>query len=128
MSKVLISLSFFDIAAALESDGQAVSDYTEEQIHDALYEIGFARKHIDVEEVLHRPKLSPNNEPWFGKRYISFERQDREWLYSGKSTLENIISAQDDSIHRRDLMIMSMESNNTLHICEAMESAHKGEN
>lgn len=122
MAKVPISLSWYDIEHALEREcGTCLADYPEEEIHKALYSIGFDLKSLEVEEVLHRPRYSTNNEPWNGNRFVAFERQDREWLFSGKSTLENIISAQEDTEHRKDLLLMSVESNNTLDIIEHME-------
>lgn len=128
MSKVPICISVFDIEYALAKAGMPeLESFSKEHLAEALYSIGFDKNFIEIDEVLHRPIYSKNNEPWFGKRFVSFERQDREWMFSGKSSLENVINSQEDSEHKKDLMLMSAESNNTLEICEHIEkSGNKG--
>ena len=123
MAKVLKTLSMFDVNKVLSDVGKTVEDFTAQEMEDALYSIGFDRKGIEIEhDILHRPIFSYNNQPWSGSRIIGFERQDKEWLFSGKATLDNIISGQSDSSHRKDLMTMSTQSNNTAAICSHMEN------
>lgn len=123
MAKVLKVLSQFDIDKVLGDIGKTLKDFPCQEVEDALFSIGFDRKGLEVEhDILHRPMFSVNNEPWLGSRIIGFERQDREWLFSGRSTLENIIGSQKDSDHRRDLAMMSAQSNNTATIIEHIEN------
>ena len=116
-TKTPISLSLFDIEILLERNGQKLQDYDEESLKEALYSIGFDKKYLEEEVVLHRPIFSPNNQPWHGKRFISFERQDKEWKNYRLCSLENIIGANEDMDHRLDLIRMSQRLN-TLDILE----------
>lgn len=118
MSKVPISVSMFDIEYVINTAGKSLEDFSQEEINNALHEIGFQVQHIEIEECLHRPFFSPNNEPWKGKRFVSFERQDTEWLRSGKATLENIIYANEDETHKLDLLMMSQRATPTADIID----------
>ena len=123
MSKVLKTLSLFDVEDVLKQIDKTLKDFPCQEIEDALFSIGFDRRNIEVEhDVLHRPMRSPNNNPWNGSRFVGYERQDRSWLFSGKSTLENDIASQHDNDHRRDLVTMSMQPNFTAAILSHMES------
>ena len=120
MSKVVYAVSFYDVNHILKQADKCVDMLTEQEIEEILFFIGMDKKGVEVEEVLHRPRYSPNNEPWFGKRWIGFERQDKEWLFSSKCSLENVIQSQTDMDHKRDLVIMSQQS--TSNIVEFAES------
>lgn len=113
MSKVVYAVSFYDVNHILKQADKCVDMLTEKEIEEILFSIGMCKKGVEVEEVLHRPKYSPNNEPWFGKRFTGFERQDKEWMYGGKATLDNVISSQDDLEHKKDLLMMSRQANHT---------------
>ena len=125
MAKVPFNISEFDLNHVLNQVGKTVESISKEELEEILFYVGMDKKGVEVEEVLHRPKYSPNNEPWLGKRYSGFERQDREWLYGGKSTLDNVISSQTDMDHKRDLVMMSRQSNNTAEMIEMAEEARK---
>ena len=123
MSKVIYAVSFYDVNHILKQVGKCVDMLTKQEIEQILFYVGMEipkSKEVEVEEVLHRPRYSPNNEPWFGKRWIGFERQDKEWLFSSKCSLENVIQSQTDMDHKRDLVIMSQQS--TSNIVEFAES------
>jgi hypothetical protein len=121
--KIPIQLSHYDVQYVLEKSGDTrkLEDLDSDELNQALYSIGFNITGLIVDECLHRPIFSPNNEPWYGKRYLANERQDKEWLRSGKASLENTINSNPDTDHRRDLIVMSTQSNNTLEIIEHME-------
>ena len=70
MSKVVYAVSFYDVNHILKQADKCVDMLTEQEIEEILFYIGMEKKGIEVEEVLHRPKYSPNNEPWFGKRWL----------------------------------------------------------
>lgn len=116
-TKTPISLSLFDIEVLLERNGASLKDYSDDNLKEALYSIGFDKKYLEEEVVMHRPIFSPNNQPWYGKRFISFERQDKEWKQHRLCSLENIIGANEDMDHRIDLIRMSQRMN-TLDIVE----------
>lgn len=121
MSKIPMSVSWLDIDHVLSQIGKVVSDLTSEQIEEILFFIGIEKGSYEIEEVLHRPRFSYNNEPWFGKRFTGVERQDKDWLFSGRSSVENVIAGQTDTHHKRDLMLMSMTSTNTYDACTHLE-------
>ena len=125
MAKVPFNVSVFDLNHVLAQVGKSTKDLSQEELETILFQLGMDSKGVEVETVLHRPKYSPNNEPWLGERYSGFERQDREWLYGGKSTLDNVISSQTDLDHKRDLVMMSRQSNNTAEMIEMAEEARK---
>ena len=116
-TKTPISISLFDIGVLLERNGASLKDYSDDNLKEALYSIGFDKKYLEEEVVMHRPIFSPNNQPWYGKRFISFERQDKEWKQHRLCSLENIIGANEDMDHRIDLIRMSQRMN-TLDIVE----------
>lgn len=116
-TKTPISVSLFDIEVLLERNGASLKDYSDDNLKEALYSIGFDKKYLEEEVVMHRPIFSPNNQPWYGKRFISFERQDKEWKQHRLCSLENIIGANEDMDHRIDLIRMSQRMN-TLDIVE----------
>lgn len=122
MSKVIYTVSFYDVNHILKQAGKCVDMLTKQEIEQILFYVGMEipkSKEVEVEEVLHRPQYSPNNEPWFGKRWIGFERQDKEWLFSSKCSLENVIQSQTDMDHKRDLVLMSQQStSNIVEFCE----------
>lgn len=125
MSKIPMSISWFDIEHVLRQADMKMSDLCDEQIEEILFFCGVERGTYEIEEVLHRPRFSVNNEPWSGKRFSGYERQDKEWLFSGKSSIENVIASQTDMHHKRDLMMMSMSSTNTYDACTHLESEAK---
>lgn len=125
MAKVPFNVSVFDLNVVLSEVDKSTKDLSNEELEAILFQLGMDSKGIEVETVLHRPKYSPNNEPWLGERYSGFERQDREWLYGGKSTLDNVISSQTDMEHKKDLLMMSRQANYTLEECERAESVSK---
>lgn len=120
-SKIPMSVSYYDLNYFLGKEGLTVEDCTKEQIEEILFFLGMEKEHYETEQVLHRPLYSPNNEPWMGKRFIGWERQDKEWLFSKKSSIENVIACNDDVEHVQDLMNMSRLSNNTLEIAQHIE-------
>ena len=125
MAKVPFNVSVFDLNVVLSEVDKSTKDLSNEELEAILFQLGMDSKGIEVETVLHRPKYSLNNEPWLGERYSGFERQDREWLFSGKSTLDNMISSQTDMEHKKDLLMMSRQANYTLEECERAESVSK---
>ena len=125
MAKVPFNVSVFDLNVVLSEVDKSTKDLSNEELEAILFQLGMDNKGIEVETVLHRPKYSPNNEPWLGERYSGFERQDREWLFSGKSTLDNMISSQTDMEHKKDLLMMSRQANYTLEECERAEASSK---
>lgn len=125
MAKVPFNVSEFDLNHVLSQAGKTVESLTKQELEDVLFYVGMDRKGVTIEKVLHRPQFSPNNEPWLGERYSGFERQDREWLFSGKSTLDNVISSQTDMEHKKDLLMMSRQANYTLEECERAEASSK---
>lgn len=128
MSKVVYAVSFYDVNHILKQADKCVDMLAKQEIEQILFYVGMEipkSKEVEVEEVLHRPRYSPNNEPWFGKRWIGFERQDKEWLFSSKCSLENVIQSQDDLEHKKDLVMMSRQSNNTAEMIEMAEEARK---
>ena len=125
MAKVPFNVSVFDLNCFLSKVGMTVEDLSDAELEEILFFVGMDKKGIEVEEVLHRPKFSANNEPWLGKRFTGFERQDKEWLYGGKCSLDNIIHSQTDLDHKRDLVMMSRQSNNTAEMIEMAEEARK---
>ena len=121
MAKVPFNVSVFDLNCFLSKVGMTVEDLSDAELEEILYSVGMDKKGIEVEEVLHRPKFSANNEPWLGKRFTGFERQDKEWLFGGKCSLDNIIHSQTDLEHKKDLVMMSRQANYTLEECERAE-------
>lgn len=109
MAKIPCSVSFYDVNYVLSEINKEVGDLSPIEIQEVLYFLGMDSEGVEVEEVMHRPLHSPNNEPWQGKRFLGVERQDKEWLYSGKSSLENVIASQTDMGHKRDLVKMSQQ-------------------
>ena len=122
MAKVPFNVSVFDLNCFLSKVGMTVEDLSDAELEEILFFVGMDKKGIEVEEVLHRPKFSANNEPWLGKRFTGFERQDKEWLYGGKCSLDNIIHSQTDLEHKKDLVMMSRQANYTLEECERAEA------
>ena len=125
MAKVPFNVSVYDLNHVLSKVGKSVESLSPQELEEILFYVGMDNKGIEVEEVLHRPQYSPNNEPWLGKRYSGFERQDREWMFGGKATLDNVISSQDDLEHKKDLLMMSRQANFTLEECERAEATSR---
>ena len=125
MSKTPFNVSQYDLNHVLKPTGKQIENLSLEELEEILLFVGMDKKGVEVEEVLHRPKFSTNNEPWLGKRFTGFERQDKEWLYGGKCSLDNIIHSQTDLDHKRDLVMMSRQSNNTAEMIEMAEEARK---
>ena len=125
MAKVPFNVSEFDLNHVLNQVGKTVESLTKQELEDVLFYVGMDRKGVTIEKVLHRPQFSPNNEAWLGNRYSGFERQDREWMFSSKCSLENVIHSQTDLDHKRDLVMMSRQSNNTAEMIEMAEEARK---
>lgn len=125
MAKVPFNVSEFDLNHVLSQVGKTVESLTKQELEDVLFYVGMDGKGVTIEKVLHRPQFSPNNEPWLGNRYSGFERQDREWMFSSKCSLENVIHSQDDLEHKKDLVMMSRQSNNTAEMIETIEEARK---
>lgn len=121
MAKVPFNVSVFDLNCFLSKMGMTVEDLSDIELEEILYSVGMDKNGVGAEEVVHRPRYSPNNEPWFGKRFTGFERQDKEWMYGGKATLDNVINSQDDLEHKKDLLMMSRQANYTLEECERAE-------
>ena len=113
MSKVPLAISQYDINHCLQKEGLDISDLSDIQIKEVLEFLGMEATSYEVEEVLHRPQYSPNNQPWFGKRFLGFERQDKSWMFSKKSSIENIIASQTDGGHAAELMRMSCQNGHT---------------
>lgn len=113
MSKVPMSISHYDLNFFLQNESLTVEDLSDVQLKDVLDFLGMNFSAFEVEEVLHRPRYSPNNEPWFGKRIVGWERQDKEWLLSKKSSIENVIASQTDGGHAAELMRMSCQNGHT---------------
>ena len=122
MSKTPFNVSQYDLNYVLKPTGKQVENLSLEELEEILFFVGMDKKGVEVEEVLHRPKFSTNNEPWLGKRFTGFERQDKEWLYGGKCSLDNIIHSQTDLEHKKDLVMMSRQANYTLEECERAEA------
>ena len=125
MAKVPFNVSVFDLNHVLSKVGKSVDDLSQEELEVFLFYVGMDKKGYELESVIHRRKYSPNNEPWLGGRYSGFERQDREWMFGGKSTLDNVISSQDDLEHKKDLLMMSRQANFTLEECERAEATSR---
>ena len=125
MAKVPFNVSEFDLNHVLSQVGKTVESLTKQELEEVLFYVGMDRKGVTIEKVLHRPQFSPNNESWLGNRYSGFERQDREWMFSSKCSLENVIHSQTDLDHKRDLVMMSRQSNNTAEMIEMAEEARK---
>lgn len=125
MAKVPFNISEFDLNHVLNQVGKTVESLTKQEIEDVLFYVGMDKKGVTIEKVLHRPRFSLNNEPWLGNRYSGFERQDREWMNGSKCSLENVIHSQDDLEHKKDLVMMSRQSNNTAEMIETIEEARK---
>ncbi len=125
MSKTPFNVSQYDLNHVLKPTGKQIENLSLEELEEILFFVGMDKKGVEVEEVLHRPKFSTNNEPWLGKRFTGFERQDREWMFSSKCSLENVIHSQTDLDHKRDLVMMSRQSNNTAEMIEMAEEARK---
>lgn len=125
MAKVPFNVSVYDLNHVLSKVGKSVESLSPQELEEILFYVGMDKKGIEVEEVLHRPQYSPNNEPWLGKRFAGFERQDREWMFGGKATLDNVISSQTDVEHKKDLMMMSRQANHTQIALEQAEQESK---
>lgn len=125
MAKVPFNVSVFDLNCFLSKVGMTVEDLSDVELEEILYSVGMDKKGVESEEVLHRPQYSPNNEPWFGKRFTGFERQDKGWMYGGKATLDNVINSQDDLEHKKDLLMMSRQANHTQIALEQAEQESK---
>ena len=121
MSKTPFNVSQYDLNHVLKPTGKQIENLSLEELEEILFFVGMDKKGVEVEEVLHRPKFSTNNEPWLSKRFTGFERQDKEWLYGGKCSLDNIIHSQTDLEHKKDLVMMSRQANYTLEECERAE-------
>ena len=121
MSKTPFNVSQYDLNYVLKPTGKQIENLSLGELEEILFFVGMDKKGVEVEEVLHRPKFSVNNEPWLGKRFTGFERQDKEWLYGGKCSLDNIIHSQTDLEHKKDLVMMSRQANYTLEECERAE-------
>lgn len=109
MAKIPFSVSFYDVDYVLSEIDKTTESLSPEEIKEVLFYLGMEAEGVEIEEVIHRPIHSPNNKAWQGKRFIGMERQDKEWLYSGKSSLENVIASQTDMSHKRDLVMMSQQ-------------------
>ena len=125
MAKVPFNVSVFDLNRVLSEVDKSTKDLSNEELEAILFQLGMDSKGIEVETVLHRPKYSPNNEPWLGERFTGFERQDKEWLYGGKCSLDNIIHSQTDLEHKKDLVMMSRQANHTQIALEQAEQESK---
>lgn len=125
MSKTPFNVSQYDLNHVLKPTGKQIENLSLGELEEILFFVGMDKKGIEVEEVLHRPQYSPNNEPWLGKRFAGFERQDREWMFGGKATLDNVISSQDDLEHKKDLLMMSRQANFTREECERAEATSR---
>lgn len=121
MSKVAMCISYYDLNHFLKKEGLEVEDLKKQQLDEILSYLGMDINTYEVEEVLHRPIYSVNNQPWFGKRFIGYERQDKDWMFSKKSSIENIIASQTDVEHAAELIRMSQQANNTAYVSEQMQ-------
>lgn len=121
MSKVPMAISHYDLNFFLKNEGITVDDLSEAQLKEVLNFLGMEDSSHEVEEVMHRPIHSPNNSPWKGKRIVGWERQDKEWMFSKKSSVENIIASQTDGGHAAELMRMSRQSGQTAVMVEHLE-------
>lgn len=121
MSKVAMCISYYDLNHFLKKERLEVDDLEKEQLDEILAYLGMDITTYEVEEVLHRPIYSVNNEPWWGKRFIGYERQDKDWMFSKKSSIENIIASQTDVEHAAELIRMSQQANNTAYVSEQMQ-------
>lgn len=121
MSKVPLAISQYDINHCLQKEGLDISDLSDIQIKEVLEFLGMDTTDVEIEEVLHRPQYSPNNQPWFGKRFFGFERQDKSWMFSKKSSIENIIASQTDGGHAAELMRMSCQNGQTAVMVDHLE-------
>ena len=121
MSKVAMCISYYDLNHFLKKEWLEVDDLEKQQLDEILSYLGMDINTYEVEEVLHRPVYSINNEPWYGKRFIGYERQDKDWMFSKKSSIENIIASQTDVEHAAELIRMSQQANNTAYVSERME-------
>lgn len=121
MAKVPFNVSEFDLNHVLQETSKTVESLSKEELEEILFYAGMDKKGVEVEKVLHRPKFSPDNEPWLGNRFSGFERQDKEWMNSSKCSLENVIHSQSDLEHKKDLVMMSRQANYTLEECERAE-------
>lgn len=121
MSKVAMCISYYDLNHFLKKEGLEVDNLKKEQLDEILSYLGMDINTYEVEEVLHRPVYSVNNEPWLGKRFIGYERQDKDWMFSKKSSIENIIASQTDVEHAAELIRMSQQANNTAYVSEQMQ-------
>lgn len=113
MSKVPMAISHYDLNLFLGKMNTKVDDLSEIDLKQVLDFLGMDINSFEVEEVLHRPKHSTNNTPWFGKRFVGWERQDKDWLLSRKSSIENVIASQTDGGHAAELMRMSCQNGHT---------------
>ena len=125
MSKTPFNVSQYDLNHVLKPTGKQIENLSLEELEEILFFAGMDKKGVEVEEVLHRPKFSTNNEPWLGNRFSGFERQDKEWMNSSKCSLENVIHSQSDLEHKKDLVMMSRQSNNTAEMIETVAEARK---
>ena len=113
MSKVPMAISHYDLNHFLKEEGVTVEDLSEVQLKEVLDYLGMDINTYEVEEVLHRPKYTENHQPWQGKRIVGWERQDKQWLLSCKSSIENVIASQTDGGHAAELMRMSCQNGQT---------------
>lgn len=109
MAKIPFSVSYYDVDHVLSAVGKSVGDLTKQEVEEILFFLGMEIGDIEIENVMHRPIRSPNNEPWLGNRFLGVERQDKAWLFSGQSSLENVIASQTDMTHKKDLVLMSQQ-------------------
>lgn len=136
--KVPLIVSTYDIDYVLEKGntgltfsslyGEFSGDGISDELIEILYSIGMAVEHdMEIQEVLHRPRWSPNNMPWKGRRLFGWEREDEEWLNSGRASLEVRIRkyAEKDSSQYAELKRMSAESNFTAEYIESLKRNKK---
>ena len=121
MTKTPMCISHYDLNHFLQKEDLTVEDLTKEQLDEVLFFLGMDVSAYETETILHRPKYTPNNESWEGKRIFGWERQDKQWLFSRKSTIENVVNSNDDLAHKAELIRMSQQSNNTGYIVEQAE-------
>lgn len=119
--KLPTGISYYDLNYFLSQVEKTVDDLTKEELNEIVFMLGLEKDTWEVEECIHRPKFTPNNSPWKGKRILGYERQDKDWILSKKSSLENIISSQTDMEHVADLVRMSQQANNTAYVSEQMQ-------
>lgn len=123
---VPLIVSKYDLNYCLEkgNTGLTVDDLSEETIKEIFYSIGMMTDNeIELQDVLHRPRFIENNSVWKGVRYFGWEREDDEWLNSGKASLEIRIRkyAATDSGHYAELKRMSAESNFTAEYIDSLK-------